>query len=232
MGYSEYRVAVPSGRGTVEVCMRVWDSHAASGPCLVLAHGAGAGHDSGFMVDFASALAAHGLETVTFNFPYVEQRRRVPDRNDVLEESWRTVISAVRERLPARPLFIGGKSMGGRIASQVAAGPEGAGLGIRGLVFLGYPLHPPGRPQQLRASHWPRVSAPALFVQGSRDTFGAPDELREHLPSWGAPTELLVVEDGDHSLKVRKGRPARRSPEAVYLGVQDAIAGWIRRLAG
>jgi len=227
MAQPEFKVPVPAAGGVVNVTVRQYESDAVAAPCLILGHGAGAGHDSSFMVDFAKALAARGVETVTFNFPYMEQRRRAGDRNDVLEACWRLVISATRERLPGRTLFIGGKSMGGRIASQVAAGPEGTALAA-GLVFVGYPLHPPGRLQQLRVSHWPAIRVPALFVQGSRDSFGAPEELRTHLPAWGAPTDLLVVEDGDHSLKVRKGPPPGRSQEAVYAEVHDAIARWVR----
>jgi len=230
MGQSEFKVSVSSRGGAADVTVRRYEPDAVSAPCLILGHGAGAGHDSRFMVDFATALAARGVETVTFNFPYSERPGRVPDRNDVLEACWRLVISAIRERLQGRALFIGGKSMGGRIASQVAAGPDGTAL-FAGLVFVGYPLHPTGRPQQLRVSHWPAIRVPALFVQGSRDSFGTPEELRTHLPAWGAPTELLVVDDGDHSLKVRKGPPPGRSQEAVYAEVQDAIASWVARLA-
>ena len=152
MGEIDFRVPVPSAGGVVEVSVRSYQAESSSAPCLILGHGAGAGHDSGFMVDFARALAARGVETVTFNFPYTEQRRRVGDRNDVLEACWRLVIAATRERLQGRALFVGGKSMGGRIASQVVAGPEGSAL-AGGLVFVGYPLHPPGRPQQLRVAH-------------------------------------------------------------------------------
>jgi predicted alpha/beta-hydrolase family hydrolase len=232
MSQIEFNVQLPSGSGTTEVSARLYPAESTPSPCLILGHGAGAGHDSGFMVEFGRALAARGLDAVTFNFPYTEQGRRVPDRNDVLEACWRGVIAAVKERRPDGALFIGGKSMGGRIASQVAAAPGAEALGFAGLVFLGYPLHPPGRPHQLRVSHWPAVRVPALFVQGSRDTFGAPDELRAHLASWGAPTELLVVDDGDHSLKVRKGPAPGRSQHAVYAEVQERVVGWIRTHAG
>jgi predicted alpha/beta-hydrolase family hydrolase len=138
---------------------------AAPGLTLVLGHGAGAPQTSDFMVTFARAFARRGLTTVTFNFPYMEARRRMPDRAPVLEAAFRAVIDAVR----ARPdwgrdrLVIGGKSMGGRMASHVAA----AGLDrLGGCVFLGYPLHPPGRPEQLRAAHLARVREPMLFAAG------------------------------------------------------------------
>ncbi len=151
-----------------------------AGISLILAHGAGANQTSGFMVHVAGALAARGIETITFNFAYTEAGRRLPDRNDRLEACWRRVIEACRSGAiggggERRKLAIGGKSMGGRIASQVAAAdPDG----IAGLVFLGYPLHPPGRPDKLRSKHLPAIRAPMLFVQGSRDAFGTPRRAR------------------------------------------------------
>src|SRR5262245_2506351 len=163
------------------------------GVCLVLAHGAGANQKSPFMVRFATALAARGIDAVTFNFLYTEERRRLPDRNDALEACWRAVIERFRGsvRGGADKLVIGGKSMGGRIASQVAAGtPDG----ISGLVLLGYPLHPPGKPQQLRVRHLPGIRAPMLIVQGERDAFGTPEELRPVIVNLAAPVELYVVE--------------------------------------
>src|SRR5262245_61785621 len=124
----------------------------AKGITLILGHGAGANQNSGFMVSFANALAERGIDTVTFNFLYTEQRRRIPDRNDALETCYRAVFEAFRDRvvhdeIGRNRLAIGGKSMGGRIASQVAAS---APISPLGLVFLGYPLHPPGKPDQLR----------------------------------------------------------------------------------
>src|SRR6202163_739379 len=161
----------------------------AAGVTLILGHGAGAGQSSGFMVSFATALAARGIETVTFNFPYMEQGRRLPDPKDKLEACYRAVIETVARRKRGR-LAIGGKSMGGRIASQVAAGgaPD-----VAGLVLLGYPLHPPGKKDQLRAKHLADIKAPMLFVQGSRDTFGTPEELRPILETLKAPAELYEV---------------------------------------
>ena len=195
---------------------------------LILAHGAGAGQASGFMVRFASALAARGIDTVTFNFLYTEQGRRVPDRNDKLEACYRKVIEAVqRGVLGGKPgkLIIGGKSMGGRIASQVAAVDGG---GIDGLVLLGYPLHPPGQPDKLRTKHLPGITAPMLFIQGSRDTFGTPEELQPHIRQVKAPVDVFVVEGGDHSFKVPKGLGL--SQDQVYETVLDEIERWLRRL--
>lgn len=200
-----------------------------AGVTLILAHGAGAGQSSGFMVDFAEGLAERGVSVVTFNFPYMERGRRLPDRNVVLEACWRAVIESRRGTIISRSekLALGGKSMGGRIASQVAA--AGASE-LAGLVFLGYPLHPPGRPDRLRAAHLADVKAPMLFVQGSRDPFGAPEELRSIIARLSAPADLHIVEGGDHSFKVRKS--AGVAQQHVYRTVQDRIATWLRAIAG
>jgi predicted alpha/beta-hydrolase family hydrolase len=201
-----------------------------AGISLILAHGAGANQTSGFMVHAAGALAARGIETITFNFAYSEAGRRLPDRNDRLETCWCRVIEACRSGEVggggARgKLAIGGKSMGGRIASQVAAAePDG----IAGLVFLGYPLHPPGRPDKLRSKHLPAIRAPMLFVQGSRDAFGTPDELAPVIKTLNAPARLCVVEGGDHSFKVTK--KAALSQDQVYEFILDEIALWLRAL--
>jgi predicted alpha/beta-hydrolase family hydrolase len=203
-----------------------------AGVTLILAHGAGANQASSFMVRFATSLAARGLDTVTFNFVYTEQRRRLPDRNDKLEHCYRTVIEAVRsgklhDHAGRRKLVIGGKSMGGRIASQVAAaGHEG----IAGLVFLGYPLHPPGRPDKLRSKHLPDIRAPMLFVQGSRDAFGTPEELRAALGGLEVAADICVVEDGDHSFKVPKRSAI--SQDQVFEIVLDEIVRWMRVKVG
>ncbi|HKW91368.1 MAG TPA: alpha/beta fold hydrolase [Methylomirabilota bacterium] len=196
-----------------------------AGITLILGHGAGAPQTSGFMVSFAEALAQRGADTVTFNFPYMEQRRRLPDRAESLEACFRDVIGAARahEDLGAGRLVIGGKSLGGRMASHVAA----AGFpGLAGLVFLGYPLHPPGKPEQLRARHLSRIEEPMLFVQGSRDAFGTPEELTPILAPLGPRVSVHVVEGGDHSFAVPKRGPVSQ-PE-VYARIQDEIARWLR----
>lgn len=198
---------------------------AALDAALILGHGAGAGQLSAFMVDFARGLAALGLDVVTFNFLYTEQRRRIPDRAPALESCYRAVIDAVRERLAgARAnLFIGGKSMGGRIASQVAAADDAAP--IAGLVLLGYPLHPPGRPDQRRDKHLPAIRRPILVVQGSRDAFGIPAELSPILDPLTPKPTLHVVEGGDHSFKLSRKDPLAQA--AVYADAQRTIVEWI-----
>jgi predicted alpha/beta-hydrolase family hydrolase len=191
---------------------------------LILGHGAGAGQTSAFMVMFATELASRGIDAVTFNFSYIERGRHVPDPGDKLEACYRSVIEAARvhKKLKGNKLAIGGKSMGGRIASQVAA----KGLeDLLGLVFVGYPLHPPGRPEQLRSKHLPDIKAPMLFVQGSRDSFGTPDELRPIIKKLKIQCKLYEVTGGDHSLKVPKS--AGVPQDAVYAGVLDEIANWL-----
>jgi uncharacterized protein len=201
------------------------DARTRAGVTLMLAHGAGAGQSSPFLVRFATGFSVRGIDAVTFNFSYTEHGRRVPDANRKLEACYRAAIEAARNhaKLRRNQLAIGGKSMGGRIASQVAAG---GAEGVAALVFLGYPLHPPGRPDELRAKHLTDIRAPMLFVQGSRDAFGTPGELRPILAKLKAPAELHVVEGGDHSFKVPKR--AGISQEAVYEAVLDRIERWLR----
>ena len=172
------------------------------------------------MVRIAAGLAERGVSTATFDFAYVTHARRVPDRTAVLESTWREAISAARQQFKGIPLFIGGKSMGGRIASHVAA--QGNAGALAGLVFLGYPLHPPGRPLQRRDAHLPAITAPMLFVQGTRDAFGSADEIRELIPSLQHAT-LEEVAGGDHSFKV-PGGAAKQEP--VLPSVMDAVARW------
>ena len=200
--------------------LKVYRSSSASA-ALVVGHGAGAGQNSPFMVRTAEGLAARGIATATFDFPYMTARRSVPDRPPVLEQAWRDAIQQARSELGALPLFIGGKSMGGRISSQVAAQGE---EGLAGLVFLGYPLHPPGKPEQRRDAHLPAIAAPMLFVQGTRDAFGTADEIRALLPKLQRAT-LHEVTGGDHSFKVSgKGAP---KPEVVLNQILDVVKGWM-----
>lgn len=186
---------------------------------LVLAHGAGAGQKHSFMIAVARGLAARGVTVVTFDFPYIRAGRHAPDKPPVLEAAFRDVVAVARERWPAARLFIGGKSMGGRMATHLAA----QGLdGLSGVVALGYPLHPPGKPDQPRVAHLPSIPVPVLIVQGERDTFGTPGELKPVLNTMSAPVTLHVVEGGDHSLAVR-GKDRTEAFERVI----DAIVDWI-----
>ncbi len=217
------RVAVASDSVTALVYRA--SPSARLGATLILGHGAGAPQSSDFMVAFAEGLARRGADVVTFNFPYMEQGRRLPDRSETLEACFRAVIVGTRARadLTAGRLVIGGKSLGGRMASHVAA----AGLdSLAGLVFLGYPLHPPGQPEKPRAAHLARIRQPMLFVQGSRDAFGTPEELAPILEPLGPVARLYVVEGGDHSFAVPKRGAVSQSE--VFARAQDEIARWLR----
>jgi predicted alpha/beta-hydrolase family hydrolase len=203
--------------------LRVYSSDSASA-AIVVAHGAGAGQTSPFMVRTAQGLAARGIHAATFDFDYITRRKHVPDRPPILEARWREAIDAARQRFSGLPLFIGGKSMGGRIASQVAAQTD---VEVAGLVFLGYPLHPPGRPEQRRDAHLPDITVPMLFVQGTRDAFGTTEELRALLPRLQRAT-VYEIQGGDHSFKVSgRGSP---KPDAVLNSALDRVAEWIRQL--
>lgn len=197
------------------------------GATLILGHGAGANQLSGFMRLFAQGLAGRGIDVVTFNFLYMEQGRHVPDPKAKLEACYSAVIEAAsrHKKLKENRLVVGGKSMGGRIGSQVAASEETA-EGIGGVVLLGYPLHPPGRPDKLRDAHLKDIRAPMLFVQGSRDAFGTPDELRAAIKKYHLPATLYVVEGGDHSLKVPKSLGIAQ--DDVYAAAMQKITGWLK----
>ncbi len=225
---SDLTVRLETGAATTAlVYAAAGDEHHRLGATLILGHGAGAGQRSAFMVDFAHALSALGVDVVTFNFLYTEQGRRIPDRAPALEACYRAVIDAVHANADTarRALFIGGKSMGGRIATQVAAAdPQ---LRLAGLVLLGYPLHPPGKPSERRDKHLPAIARPMLFVQGTRDAFGTPDELTPIASTLQPAPTVHVVAHGDHSFKLSKKDPAAQAK--VYADVQRAIVDFVRQ---
>jgi predicted alpha/beta-hydrolase family hydrolase len=198
------------------------------GAAIVLGHGAGAGQQSAWMISIARALSERGADVVTFNFPYIEQKRRIPDRAPILEACVRSVVERVRETLPSAraALFMGGKSMGGRIATQAAAAD--ALLPVAGLVLLGYPLHPPGKPEQRRDKHLPAVRRPMLFIQGTRDAFGTPSELEPIIGSLAPQATLHAIAGGDHSFKISRKDPSAQ--EAVFADVQDTIVAWMQSI--
>jgi predicted alpha/beta-hydrolase family hydrolase len=207
------------------------DPSTSTGTLVVLAHGAGAGQTHPFMVRFAHGLSERGMDVVTFNFPYIEARRRTPDKRPVLETAFRDAVrEAVRGQL-TKPthLIIGGKSMGGRIATHLAADRQNwpADLPpVGGVIVLGYPLNPPGGARrQDRVSHLLDISLPVLIVQGTRDNFGGPDDIRAALGPDLPNFTIHPVEDGDHSFAVRKsfGRP---QPD-VERDILDAIRDWV-----
>ncbi|MBI2247591.1 MAG: dienelactone hydrolase [Armatimonadetes bacterium] len=171
------------------------------------------------LVALADALSPKDIGVVRFNFPYAEAKRKVPDPQSTLETCYRTVADHVRLR--ASQLFLGGRSMGGRIASHIVAD----GVEAAGLVFLSYPLHPPGQPERLRTRHLPKITVPMLFIQGSRDAFARPDLLEDTLKKLPRAT-LHEIEGADHSLKVKS-----RAPEDVTQEIADVVAGWIAQHA-
>jgi predicted alpha/beta-hydrolase family hydrolase len=198
----------------------------------VLGHGAGGGQRTPFMAAAAHALATRGIDVVTFNFPYIEQGRRLPDRRPVLEACYRDVIAHVRRErdVPSTRLFIGGKSMGGRMATHVAAATDATDhVAPAGLVLLGYPLHPPGKPHELRDVHFPFIRCPVLFVQGSRDTFGTPAELTTSVAKLQVRHDLHVVDGGDHSFKISGA--SRGAASGPMDGIYQRIVGWIGEIS-
>ena len=249
MSIEPEQLSIPMADGTsVSAHLYAAPKEKRSRVTVILGHGAGAGQLHPFMRFFASGLAERGVDAMTFNFQYMEQGRKAPDPKAKLESCYLSVIEAAlkNKQLKANRLVIGGKSMGGRIASQVAAAlaqgiliraepmPTGSGLMhkaqatpiINGLVFLGYPLHPPGKPDQLRDAHLPQIKSPMLFMQGSRDAFGSAEEISATIKKHRLPATLHVVEGGDHSLKVSGG--ARLSQEQTYGPVIDEIARWLK----
>jgi hypothetical protein len=193
---------------------------------VLLAHGAGADMNAATLTTVADALADAKVPSLRFNFPYRAAGRRAPDRPAVLERAVQEAVDelARRTKLPPERLVLGGRSMGGRICSMVAADAVGD-RGVLGLVLLGYPLHPPGRPAERRDKHLPAIARPMLFVQGARDAFGTPDELGAALAPLNPAPLLYVVERGDHSFKLsRKDPPAQA---AIYADVQRAIVTFV-----
>ena len=188
---------------------------------LVLAHGAGAPMDSPFLAYFAQTLAARGIRVVRFEFPYMaarrEGRRPPPDREPVLLDCWR---QAIAELGGGDGLVIGGKSLGGRMASRVADA-----AGVRGLVCLGYPFHPPGKPERLRVDHLENLATPALFVQGTRDALGSREEAGRYRLS--PAIEIRWIKDGDHSLRPR-ARSGRKEADNLAEAA-DAVARFVER---
>jgi predicted alpha/beta-hydrolase family hydrolase len=201
----------------------LFDGPAEARDVLVLAHGAGAAMDSDYMNRIASGVAEADIRVARFEFPYMKKRRedgvrRGPDRAPVLQAAWR---EAMDELGGPRGLVIGGKSMGGRIASLVADDAS-----VRGLVCLGYPFHPPGRPEQLRTAHLEKLVTPTLILQGTRDPFGGPREVEAYALS--DLIEVAWIEDGDHDHKPRK--KSGRSHEQNLSEVIESVAAFVKAL--
>ncbi len=193
--------------------------------CLIIAHGAGGPMHSPFIRYFHTELAKQGFITVKFNFPYMEARRKVPDRTEVLEGSYKATIEQARNSThKASRIFVGGKSMGGRIASQVVAAN---GADIDGLFFLGYPLHPPGRTEQLRDQHLYKIKKPMLFLSGTRDSFARKDLLEKVVDRIGPNAQLHWIEGGDHSFKTPG--TGSQNPDGKQEALETLLA-WLQKI--
>ena len=191
--------------------------------CYVLAHGAGAGMTHPFLADIAQGLSQRGITTLRYQFPYMEQGSRRPDAPKLAQATVRAAVMEASGLVPELPLFVGGKSFGGRMSSQAqAASPL---PGVRGLVFLGFPLHPPGKPSDQRAEHLFDVQIPMLFLQGSRDEFANLPLLQALIGRLGQRATLKLFADADHSFHV----PARtgRKDSEVRTELMDVLAEWI-----
>src|SRR5213594_2147535 len=188
----------------------------------VLAHGAGAGMRHPFLESISQGLAERSIATLRYQFPYMEQRARRPDPPAVAAATVRAAVMEAARVTPGLPLVAGGKSFGGRMTSTAQA--EAPLPGVRGLVFLGFPLHPPGRPGDSRAEHLAQVHVPMLFLQGERDDFADPTLLKPVIKRLGARATLHLVEGGDHSFHVLKR--SGRTDVDVMSELVDAIVKW------
>jgi hypothetical protein len=195
--------------------------------CYVLAHGAGAGMTHRFMVSIADGLAERGIATLRYQFPYMEQGGKRPDPPKLAQATVRAAVAEASRLVPKLPLIAGGKSFGGRMTSQAQA--ESPLPGVRGLAFLGFPLHAAGRPSEERAAHLFEVKIAMLFLQGTRDALADIALMRKLVRSLGKRATLVQIAEGDHSFHV----PARtgRSDEEVRTEMLDALAAWIEGLS-
>lgn len=194
--------------------------------CLIIAHGAGGPMYSPFITLFHRGMAEKGYLTVKFNFPYMEARRKVPDKREILEASYREVIETIKNgKYQPKRVFVGGKSMGGRIASQVAA----AGEEVDGLFFLGYPLHRPGQLDMLRDEHLYRIEKPMLFISGTKDQFAKKELLDQVVSKLGDKAKIDWIEGGDHSYNTRQGKDAQAK---IYTEAMEILDSWVRAHSG
>ena len=189
---------------------------------LVVAHGAGSGMSSPFVTGFCAAARELGLATLRFDFPYMAEGRKAPDRAPLLIESYEAAFAAASRRGPA-PVLACGKSMGGRIGSMAVA----EGMPAAGLAFLGYPLHPPGAPDKIRDAHLYEISVPMLFLQGTRDTFARPDLLHRVVARLGDGATLVEIEGGEHSFRVPGGA---RDGAAIGASLAPRVAAFAATL--
>lgn len=212
------------GRKRRRVSARIHAPASPSGTGVLLGHGAGADMDTPLVKGMAEELSLRGHVAMRFNFLYMEEGRKLPDGAAMLEKTLILAMETLRPRV--QRLVIGGKSMGGRYASIVAS----KGAKCDGLVFLGYPLHPPGKPEKLRDAHLGAIAAPMLFISGTRDPLCDMTLLRPVISRLGSRATLHAIEDADHSLDLPKA--SKRPREVVYPEIADVIDGWIRTALG
>ncbi|WP_285245996.1 alpha/beta family hydrolase [Pseudarthrobacter sp. efr-133-R2A-89] len=222
MHHQDHPLVIAAGDATFSAIYKRPESPTAT---VVVAHGAGAGMDHPFLHGFADALNGLGLATLRFNFPYREAGRKFPDRPPAAIAAWRAAMDTARARAEAHgdsgPVWAAGKSFGGRMASMAVA----EGMEAQGLVYLGYPLHAPGKPEKLRDEHMYGITVPMLFLQGTRDTFATPHILTDVVARIGSNAVLQWVEGGDHSFAVAGNkRPADQVGASLALPVAEFIA--------
>ena len=219
---------MPSSDSTIAVGDKIRVSALLNAPsraraCYVLAHGAGAGMSHPFMAAVATELAERGIATFRYQFPYMEQGGKRPDPPRLAQATVRAAVAEAARRLPKLPLFAGGKSFGGRMTSQAQAAEPLAR--VHGLIFLGFPLHPAGKPSQERGQHLFEVRVPMLFLQGTRDALATLDQIEPLCAALGQGATLKLYADADHSFHV----PARtgRKDAQIRAEMLDALAAWI-----
>jgi uncharacterized protein len=215
-------IVIDEGRSVSGLLQRPKDARA----CYVFAHGAGLGMTHPFMATVADGLAARGIATLRYQFPYLEQGSKRPDPPKLAQATVRAAVAEATHLAPELTLIAGGKSYGGRMTSQAQA--EAPLSSVRGLAFLGFPLHASGRPSSDRAAHLAEVRIPMLFLQGTRDALADVKLMRALAKQLGARTTLILFEDADHSFHV----PARsgQTDEKVRAAMLDALARWIDAL--
>ena len=222
MATPEERFTFEAGRGPVTA---TWAHPAKAKATLVIAHGAGGNLDGPFLVGCSRALNEAGIATMRFNFDYTEAGRKSPDAEGTLRKAWLAAFAEAsrRSKRSKLPVFAGGKSMGGRYASMCVADDA---MPASGLVFLGYPMHPPGRPEKLRDAHLYGIEVPMLFIEGTRDPFVHPiSQLREIVAKLKAPVQMHEIEGGDHSFRI-KG--ADNDDRLIGATIASVVASFIR----
>ncbi|WP_167047949.1 alpha/beta family hydrolase [Salinibacterium sp. ZJ454] len=211
-------LTIPTGDGSVSALYARPENPFAT---LVIAHGAGAGKEHPFLAGFSHAMNEAGVATLRFNFPYRDAGRRFPDRPPAAIATWNTVTDVARQSSAGEPVWAAGKSFGGRMASMAVA----EGMDVAGLVFLGYPLHPPGKPEKLRDEHLYELTLPMLFLQGTRDPFATPDLLNDVVSRIGANAVLDWTEGGGHSFEVAG---VKRSAAEVGASLAPTVVEFLR----